>query len=79
MSDSKTKEHEALLSIQDLINNLPEERRTAVYMFAEDMRDILKEGQGDAFLALTLVSLEFAATNAELDKEGSEDEQHSAG
>ena len=68
MSDN-TPQHEALLSIQDMILALPEERQTAVYMFAEDMRDILKEGGDDAFLALTLVSLEFAAVNAELDKD----------
>lgn len=74
MSDDKTPQHEALLSIQDIILSLPEERQTAVYMYAEDMRDILTEGGQEAFLALTLVSLEFAATNAELDKEGTDDD-----
>lgn len=74
MSDDKTPQHEALLSIQDIILALPEERQTAVYMYAEDMRDILTEGGEEAFLALTLVSLEFAATNAELDKEDTSDE-----
>jgi len=69
MSEEKTPQHEALLSIQDMILALPAERQQQVYMYAEDMRDILTEGQDDAFLALTLVSLEFAATNAELDKE----------
>lgn len=69
MSDDKTPQHEALLSIQDIILALPAERQTAVYLYAEDMRDILTEGGEEAFLALTLVSLEFAATNAELDKE----------
>lgn len=69
MSDEKTPQHVALLSIQDIILALPAERQNAVYMYAEDMRDILTEGGQEAFLALTLVSLEFAATNAELDKE----------
>ncbi len=69
MTDQKTKELEALLSIQDLINALPADRCTAVYTYAEDIRDILSEGSGDAFLALTLVACEFAATNAQLDKE----------
>lgn len=78
MSD-KTKEHEALLSIQDLINNLPEDRMKAVYMYAEDMRDILTEGQGDAFLALTLVACEFSATNAEMEKEETANDQIVAG
>lgn len=74
MTEQKTAQHEALLSIQDLILSLEPDRQSAVYMYAEDLRDILKEGGDDAFLALTLVSLEFAAVNAELDKEEAEDE-----
>jgi len=74
MSDEKTPQHEALLQIQDMILAMPEERRHLIYMYAEDMRDILKEGGEDAFLSLTLVSLEFAATSAEMDKDAASDE-----
>jgi hypothetical protein len=74
MSDDKTPQHEALLSIQDMVLGLAAERQTQVYMFAEDIRDILKEGGDDAFLALTLVSLEFAAVDAELAKEEAEND-----
>lgn len=69
MTEKITPQHEALLSIQDMISALPEERQTQIYVYAEDIRDILSEGAGDAFLALTLISCEFAATSAELDKE----------
>lgn len=74
MSNEKTPLHQALLSIQDLILGLPEDRQTAVYTYAEDIRDILSEGDGDAFLALTLVSCEFAAVNAEMEKETAEND-----
>ncbi len=69
MIDERTPQHQALQSIQDMVLALPEDRQTNVYTYAEDIRDILSEGAGDAFLALTLVSCEFAATSAELDKE----------
>lgn len=69
MTDQKTKELEALEAMQQLINDLPEDRRHQVLVYSEDIRDILSEGSGDAFLALTLVACEFAATNAQLDKE----------
>lgn len=69
MTDQKTKELEALEAMQQLINELPEDRRHQVLVYIEDIRDILSEGGGDAFLALTLVACEFAATNAQLDKE----------
>lgn len=69
MIEHRTKELEALESIQQLINDLPEDRRHQVLVYSEDIRDILSEGSGDAFLALTLVSLEFAATNAQIEKE----------
>lgn len=69
MTEQKTKELEALEAMQQLINDLPADRCTAVYTYAEDIRDILSEGSGDAFLALTLVACEFAATNAQMDKE----------
>lgn len=69
MTEQKTKELEALESIQELIGGIEEERRHQILVFVEDFRDILKEGQGDAFLALTLVTCEFAATNAELEKQ----------
>lgn len=75
MTDQKTKELEALEAMQQLINDLPEERLHQVLVYSEDIRDILSEGSGDAFLALTLVSLEFAATSAELDKEEKDNEQ----
>jgi hypothetical protein len=69
MSEEMTQQHQALQAIQDMILELPAERQQQVYMYAEDIRDILTEGAGDAFLALTLISCEFAATSAELDKE----------
>lgn len=74
MNDERTPQHQALQSIQDMILALPAERQTQVYMYAEDIRDILEEGGGDAFLALTLISCEFAATSAELDKEEAEND-----
>lgn len=75
----KTEQLHALESIQEMINDLPEGRRLDVMTYAEDIRDILAEGQGDAFLALTLVSCEFAATSAEMDKEQAEDDTVVAG
>lgn len=75
----KTPQLQALESIQQMINELDDERRHQVQVFAEDIRDILAEGQGDAFLALTLVSCEFAATSAEMDKEQAEDDTVVAG
>lgn len=69
MSEEKTKELEALEAMQQLIADLPEDRRHQVLVYAEDMRDILTEGQGDAFLALTLVACEFSATNAQMEKD----------
>lgn len=75
MSNEQTPQHQALQSIQDMILALPAERQQQVYMYAEDIRDMLTEGDGDAFLALTLVSCEFAATSAELDKEDKDNEQ----
>lgn len=74
MTDQKTNELEALEAMQQLINDLPEDRRHKVLVYSEDIRDILSEGSGDAFLALTLVACEFAATNAQLDKEESEND-----
>lgn len=74
MSEEKTPQHKALLEIQDLILALPAEKQTQVYMFAEDLRDILKDGGTEAFLALTLVSLEFAAVSAEIDKDAAEND-----
>jgi hypothetical protein len=79
MTDQKTKELEALEAMQQLINDLPEDRRHQVLVYSEDIRDILSEGSGDAFLALTLVACEFAATNAQLDKDEAENEQIIAG
>lgn len=79
MTDQKTPQHEALESIQALISEIPEDRQLEVRRYVEDFRDILSEGQGDAFLALTLVSCEFAATSAEMDKEQAEDETVVAG
>jgi hypothetical protein len=79
MTDQKTKELESLESMQQLIADLPEDRRHQVLVYAEDIRDILTEGQGDAFLSLTLVACEFSATNAQLDKEGKDNEQIIAG
>jgi hypothetical protein len=79
MTEQKTKELEALEAMQQLIAELPEDRRHQVLIYAEDMRDILTEGQGDAFLALTLVACEFSAASAQLDKEGAEDDQIVAG
>lgn len=75
----KTLQLEALEQIQQLINDLPEDRQHQVMVFAEDIRDLLAEGQGDAFLALTLVSCEFAATSAEMDKEQAENDTVVAG
>lgn len=69
MTEQKTKEHLALEEMQQLINDLPDERRHQVLVYVEDIRDLLSEGGGDAFLALTLVACEFSATNAELEKE----------
>lgn len=79
MSEQKTKEHQALEEMQQLINDLPDERRHQVLVYIEDIRDILTEGGGDAFLALTLVSCEFAATNAELEKAEAANDQIIAG
>ena len=79
MTDQKTKELEALEAMQQLINDLPEDRRHQVLVYSEDIRDILSEGSGDAFLALTLVACEFAATNAQLDKEEKDNGQIIAG
>ena len=79
MTDQKTKELETLEAMQQLIADLPEDRRHQVLVYAEDIRDILTEGQGDAFLALTLVACEFSATNAQLDKEEKDNEQIIAG
>lgn len=79
MTEQKTKELEALEAMHDLIGGLPEDRGHQVLVYAEDMRDILTEGQGDAFLALTLVACEFSATNAQLDKEEKDNEQIIAG
>jgi len=74
MSDEKTKEHVALEQMQQLINDLPDDRRHQVLMLIEDIRDILSEGGGDGFLALTLVACEFAAANAEMEKEEADKE-----
>ena len=74
MTDEKTKEHHELEQMQQLIGDLPDDRRHQVQVYVEDIRDLLAEGGGDAFLALTLVACEFAATNAELEKEEAEKE-----
>ena len=79
MNEQKTKEMEALEAMHELIGGLEEDRRHQVLVFAEDIRDILTEGQGDAFLALTLVACEFSATNAQLNKEEKDNEQIIAG
>lgn len=79
MTEQNTKELEALESIQDLIGGMEESRRHQILVFVEDFRDILNEGQGDAFLALTLVACEFAATNAELEKQEAADAEIVAG
>lgn len=75
----KTPQLEALEEIQQMISDLPEQARADVLMFAEDIRDILKEGQSNAFLALTLVSLEFGTVHAEQEKEKAENGQVVAG
>lgn len=77
--EQKSPQHEALEQIQQLIYNLPEDRQADVLMYAEDIRDILKEGGHNAFMALTLIALEFGAVHAELEKDGAEDEQASEG
>lgn len=74
MIEHETKELEALKAMQQLIAELPEDRRHQVLVFSEDIRDILSEGTGDAFLALTLVACEFAATNAQIEKEEADKE-----
>jgi len=79
MTEQKTKELEALESIQDLIGGMEEDRRHQILVYVEDFRDILKEGHGDAFLALTLVACEFSATNAELEKQEAANDQIVAG
>lgn len=79
MSEEKTKELEALEAMQQLINDLPDDRRHNVLVYIEDIRDILTEGSGDAFLALTLVACEFSATNAQLEKDEAANEQIIAG
>ena len=79
MTEQKTKELEALEAMHEMIGGLEEDRRHHVLVYAEDIRDILKEGQGDAFLALTLVACEFSATNAQLDKEEKDNDQIIAG
>lgn len=79
MTEQKTKELEALEAMQDLISGLPDDRRHNVQVYVEDFRDILKEGGGDAFLSLTLLACEFAATNAELEKQEAADAEIIAG
>lgn len=75
MTEQKTPHLEALEQIQQQIYELPPERQADVLMYAEDIRDILKEGDQNAFLALTLIALEFGAMHAELEKETAGDEQ----
>lgn len=75
----KTPQLEALEEIQQQITGLSEDDRNEVLMFAEEIRDMLKEGQDNAFLALTLIALEFGTVHAEQEKEKAENGQVVAG
>lgn len=61
----KTPQLIALEDLQAHINGLPEEQRARIKLWAEEIRDILSEGQEDAFTALALVSCECGAVHAE--------------
>lgn len=63
----KTPELAALESMQELINNLPDERRRDVMFCVEEIRDLMTEHQGDGVLAVTLIACEYAAMNAEIE------------
>lgn len=65
---TKTPQTEALESLQDHINAMPEKQRIKVMMWAEEIRDLLSEGGDEAFTALALVSCELGAVHAERER-----------
>lgn len=75
----KTKELQELEAIQTLIQQLPQNRQADIAMYAEDIRDVLSDGNSDGVLALTLVALELAAVNAEIEKNGATINEKAAG
>lgn len=79
VASSKTKELQELEAIQTLIQQLPQNRQADIAMYAEDIRDILSDGNSDGVLALTLVALELAAVNAEIEKNGATINEQAAG
>ena len=79
VASSKTKELQELEAIQTLIQQLSQNRQTDIAMYAEDIRDILSDGNSDGVLALTLVALELAAVNAEIEKNGATINEQAAG
>lgn len=79
IASSKTQELHELEAIQSLIQQLPQNRQSDIAMYAEDIRDILSEGNSDGVLALTLVALEISAVNAEIEKNGATINESSAG
>lgn len=79
VASSKTKELQELEAIQTLIQKLPQNRQADIAMYAEDIRDILSDGNSDGVLALTLVALELAAVNAEIEKNGATINEQAAG
>ena len=74
--NDKTQQLGALEDIQAIVNDLPEQEREQVLMYAEEIRDILSEGGNNGFLALTLVACEFSAVNEASDSlEAGQDDQ----